>query len=80
MGNEFQLVIEKKGELDLVTVKAEPNVEVVEKDYPELKNKVENAIKDSLAIKLPVQFVPFGTLPRFELKAQRWLDLRPKEE
>lgn len=80
MGNEFQLVLEKKGELDLVTVKSEPNLEVDEKDYPVLKNKLEEAIKDSLAIKLPVEFVPFGTLPRFELKAQRWLDLRPKEE
>jgi len=25
---------------------------------------------------LPVEFVAFGTLPRFELKAKRWLDLR----
>ena len=80
MGNEFQLVLEKKGELDLVTVKAEPNTDIDQKDYPELKSKLENAIKDSLAIKLPVEFVPFGTLPRFELKAQRWLDLRPKDE
>jgi phenylacetate-coenzyme A ligase PaaK-like adenylate-forming protein len=40
---------------------------------------LEEAIKNSLTIKLPVEFVPFDTLPRFELKAKRWLDLRPKE-
>ncbi|MEE9611605.1 MAG: AMP-binding protein [Desulfatiglandales bacterium] len=80
MGDEFQLVIEKKGDLDLVTVKAEPLPEVDQGSYPELKKKLEGAIKDSLAIKLPVEFVAFGTLPRFELKAKRWLDLRPEEK
>lgn len=80
MGNEFQLVLEKKGDLDLVTVKAEPLPETDQGSYPKLKKKLEEAIKDSLAIKLPVDFVPFNTLPRFELKAKRWLDLRPKEQ
>ncbi len=80
MGDEFQLVIEKKGDLDLVTVKAEPLPEIDQGSYPQLKKKLEGAIKDSLAIKLPVEFVAFGTLPRFELKAKRWLDLRPKEK
>jgi len=79
MGDEFQLVIEKKGELNKVTVKAEPRPEVDEGTYPQLRAKLEEAIKNSLTIKLPVKFVPFGTLPRFELKAKRWLDLRPKE-
>jgi phenylacetate-CoA ligase len=79
MGDEFQLVIEKKGELNKVTVKAEPRPEIDQSTYPQLKAKLEEAIRNSLTIKLPVEFVPFGTLPRFELKAKRWLDLRPKE-
>ena len=78
MGSEFQLVIEKKGELDLVTVKAEPLPEVDQEAYPKLKRKLENAIKDALAIKMPVEFVPFGTLPRYEVKPKRWVDLRDK--
>ncbi|MEE9610239.1 MAG: AMP-binding protein [Desulfatiglandales bacterium] len=80
MGDEFQLVIEKKGELNKVTVKAEPHPEVDQEIYPQLKAKLEEAIRNSITIKLPVEFVPFGTLPRFELKAKRWLDLRPKDE
>ena len=79
MGDEFQLVIEKKGELNKVTVKAEPLPEIDQSIYPQLKAKLEEAIRSSLTIKLPVEFVAFGTLPRFELKAKRWLDLRPKE-
>jgi phenylacetate-CoA ligase len=79
LGDEFQLVIEKKGELSKVTVKAEPRPETDQGIYPALKAKLEEAIRQSLTIKLPVEFVPFGTLPRFELKAKRWLDLRPEE-
>jgi phenylacetate-CoA ligase len=79
MGDEFQLVIEKKGELNKVTVKAEPRPEIDQSIYPQLKAKLEEAIRSSLTIKLTVEFVAFGTLPRFELKAKRWLDLRPKE-
>ena len=76
MGSEFQMVIEKKGELDLVTVKAEPLPEVEEKDYPALRKRLEGAIVDALAIKMPIEFVPFGSLPRYEVKPKRWLDLR----
>ena len=67
MGDEFQLVIEKKGELNKVTVKAEPRPEVDQGIYSQLKAKLEEAIRNSITIKLPVEFVPFGTLPRFEI-------------
>ena len=79
VGSEFQLVIERKGDLDLVSLKIEPLPEVESAKYPELKKHLEGAIKDALAINIPVEFVPFETLPRFEGKPQRWLDLRPKE-
>ena len=79
LSTEFQLVIERKGDLDLVSVRTEPLPEVDQGKYPELKRKVEGAIKDALAIHMPVEFVPFDTLPRFEAKPKRWLDLRPKD-
>ena len=79
VGSEFQLIIERKGELDLVTVKAEPLPEVERETYPALKKKMENAIRDALAIKMPIEFVPFGTLPRYEGKPKRWVDLRSKD-
>lgn len=79
LGDEFQLVIEKRGELNKVTVKAEPRPEIDQSIFPQLKGKLEEAIRQSITIRLPVEFVPFGTLPRFELKAKRWLDLRQEE-
>ncbi|MCK4788696.1 MAG: AMP-binding protein [Desulfobacteraceae bacterium] len=76
LGDEFQLVIENRGELSKVTVKVEPQPDTDPTRHPELKKKLEGAITDALTIKLPVEFVEFGSLPRFELKAKRWLDLR----
>ena len=60
-------------------MRAEPVPEVDPNRYPEIKDRLEGAIKESLTISMPVELVSFGTLPRFELKAKRWLDLRPKE-
>lgn len=76
LGDEFQLVIENRGELSKVTVKVEPQPDTDPSRYPELKEKLEGTITDALTIRLPVEFVEFGSLPRFELKAKRWLDLR----
>ena len=32
---------------------------------------------EALALRIPVAAVPAGTLPRFELKARRWVRLQP---
>jgi phenylacetate-coenzyme A ligase PaaK-like adenylate-forming protein len=32
-----------------------------------------------LGIRLPVEVVPPGSLPRYELKAKRWVDRRMKD-
>lgn len=76
LGDEFQLVVEKKGELSKVTLKVEPRPETSQGLYPGLMKRLEEEITSSLSIRMPVEFVAFGTLPRFELKAKRWLDLR----
>ncbi len=78
LGNEFQLVIETRGELNKVTVRVEPQPEVTPSSYPELKARLQGALRVALTINMPVEFAPFGSLPRFELKAKRWLDLRSK--
>jgi phenylacetate-CoA ligase len=78
IGSEFQLILERKGNMDLVRLKTEPLPEIDQNRYPELKKNLEGAIKDALAINIPVEFVPFDTLPRFEAKPKRWLDLRKK--
>ncbi|MEP0843973.1 MAG: AMP-binding protein [Phycisphaerae bacterium] len=38
-----------------------------------LAGAVEKALRDALALRVPVIIVPPGTLPRFEMKARRWV-------
>ena len=38
-----------------------------------LVERLENELKAVLAIRIPVELVDAGTLPRFEMKAKRWV-------
>jgi len=38
-----------------------------------LAHRLEAALSSALALRIPVSCVPGGTLPRFEMKAQRWV-------
>jgi phenylacetate-CoA ligase len=42
-------------------------------DPAELARDVEAALRNAFDLRVPVALVPPGTLPRFELKAQRWV-------
>lgn len=40
-----------------------------------LQQQIEQAIKSALNLRVPVQLLPPGSLPRFEMKSQRWMRL-----
>ncbi|HTL57447.1 MAG TPA: AMP-binding protein [Candidatus Limnocylindrales bacterium] len=40
-----------------------------------LKNQLEEAFHTTLHLRIPVRVLPPGSLPRFEMKAQRWIKL-----
>lgn len=41
----------------------------------DLSHRLESALRDALALRIPVSLVAPGTLPRFEMKAKRWVRL-----
>ncbi len=51
----------------------------VEPAHPEseteqhLAHRLESALRDALGLRIPTQIVAAGTLPRFEMKAKRWV-------
>lgn len=51
---------------------AELSIEV-EADDPALPARIEVALRNALALRIPVRLVGAGTLPRFEMKARRWI-------
>ena len=42
-------------------------------DADDLAHRIEGALRDSLSLRIPVCVVPAGSLPRFEMKAKRWI-------
>lgn len=42
-------------------------------DDPGLAHRIETALRNALALRIPVTPVPVGSLPRFEMKAKRWV-------
>ncbi|HEY7350824.1 MAG TPA: AMP-binding protein [Ktedonobacterales bacterium] len=67
---EFRITVTKADELDEIALDLECPEEIV--------SRVEMALRQGLSLRVPVRAVPSGTLPRFELKARRVVDLRSK--
>jgi phenylacetate-CoA ligase len=75
LGNEFEVIVDKEGDIDRITLK----VEIVKGREGERK-RIEANLKDQLRLKTNlgyiVEFHDHGTLPRYEVKAKRFKDLR----
>ena len=68
---EYQVRISTERSLVELHLDAEP-----EPDHaadPDLVHRLETALRDALALRIPVKLVEPGTLPRFEMKAKRWV-------
>jgi phenylacetate-CoA ligase len=68
---EYQVSISKAGALSEVTVRIELQADC--KDSTEVAERLQKTFEKSLSLRVPVQLVPAGSLPRFEMKAKRWL-------
>ena len=75
LGDEFEVVVERIGDSDRITLRVELNPEVDEK-------ALLPALKDRLRLKTNLGYIieahPLGRLPRYEVKARRFKDLRKK--
>ena len=75
LGDEFEVVVDKVGDIDRITLKVEL--------LPEMGNKpgpIEAQLKDQLRLKTNLgyrlEFHEYGSLPRWDVKAKRFKDLR----
>jgi len=75
LADEYEVVVEKRGDMDHITLKVEllPGRESA-------KEKIEAELKDQLRLKTNLgyhlEFHEYGTLPRYEVKARRFKDMR----
>jgi len=81
VGDNFQIVLTKRGALDEITVRVEVKDEVFTgelADLNELRSRIQERLREEIGLRVNVELVEKGTLQRFEGKARRILDLRDK--
>ncbi|MDO4182462.1 MAG: phenylacetate--CoA ligase [Coriobacteriia bacterium] len=75
----YQITLETKGSLDVVTLRAEPEHNVSFDSPTEieaLQNEIQAALKTALSVGIKVKIVEPNAIPRSEGKAKRVVDLR----
>jgi len=77
LGDEFEVEVTKKGDIDAITLKVELRPEAEDQ-----RESVEARLVEQLRLKTNLrynlEFHDYGTLPRYALKAKRFKDLRPQ--
>ena len=69
--NEYRVEVKTSRSMEELNVQIEPSL-----DCSNTKNLCENmeqALRTAFSLRIPVTALPFGSLPRFEMKAKRWI-------
>jgi len=74
---EYRAEVHSGGSLAEIRLEVEPAPECA--DEAALGRDVEAALRTALNLRIPVSVVRPGTLPRFEMKAQRWVRVKAGE-
>ena len=70
---EYQVTVNNARSLTELSVQIEPTPSCP--DSSALVKRLEKSFEEAFALRVPVKTVPAGTLPRFEMKAKRWVKL-----
>ena len=77
LGDEYEAIVTKRGDTDDISLKVE-----LQPEAENLKEAVLAKLNDQLRLKTNlrynISFHPYGSLPRYDVKAKRFKDLRKK--
>ncbi len=75
LGNDYEVTVTKKGDIDDIKL----DIEIMP-EHLDRKEDILNRLKDQLRVRVNLGFKievhPYGSLPRYEVKAKRFKDLR----
>jgi len=78
LGDEYEVIVEKKGDMDDISLKVE-----LQPGTESGKDRILAILNDQLRVKTNlrynISFHAYGSLPRYEVKAKRFKDLRKEE-
>lgn len=77
LSDEYELIAEKKGDVDrlLLRVECAPQSS---SDIKEIEQQLRTTLRLKTNLAYDIEFHDYGTLPRYEVKARRFKDLRKK--
>jgi phenylacetate-CoA ligase len=75
LGDEFELIVQKNGDIDEVTLKVELQPHCCAREA-DVREKLAREFRMKTNLNCRLEFHPFGRLPRYEVKAKRFKDLR----
>jgi phenylacetate-CoA ligase len=77
LGDEFEVEVTKKGDIDAITLKVELRPEA-EGQRESVEARLVEQLRLKTNLRYNLEFHDYGTLPRYALKAKRFKDLRPQ--
>jgi phenylacetate-CoA ligase len=77
LSDEYEVVVDKRGDVDSILLRVEiaPGVSCSEE---EVKGKLSTELRVKTNLGYRLEFHPYGSLPRYEVKSKRFKDLRKK--
>jgi phenylacetate-CoA ligase len=76
---EYEIVVERKGIMDEITIRTELAPDIGGKEIDQVKARLRENLKVKTNLSFHVQMEPPGSLPRYMLKATRFKDRRENE-
>lgn len=76
---EYEIVVERKGIMDEITIRIEVTPDSGGKELEQVKARLRESLKIKTNLSFHVQMEPPGSLPRYMLKATRFKDRRESE-
>ena len=71
--SEYRVEIQNHRSLPELSIQVEPAAAYASDSS--LTHRLEAALTNAFALRIPVSLVPLGSLPRFEMKARRWVSI-----
>ncbi len=78
LGNEYEVIVDKKGDTDTITLKVELTEEAGNSAIQELRSELSTQLRLKTNLGYNLEILPPNSLPRYEVKARRFKDLRKK--
>ena len=75
LGDEYEVVVDKRGDLDRITLKVETLPEAG-RGRDEIEAELSHQLRLKTNLGYAIEFHPFGSLPRYDVKARRFKDRR----